>query len=100
MLSGGAAPADNADSANYTMLGCRHYMTQDDINDPFKQGWCGGLISALLYMSADICNPPVVTGAQTARVIVQYIDSRPARMHEDFRKLALEALRAAWPCQR
>src|SRR4029453_4871755 len=30
---------------------------------------------------------------------VQYIDARPARMHEDFRILAAEAMRAAWPCK-
>ena len=36
---------------------------------------------------------------QTVRVVVQYIDSRPERMHEDFKKLALEAMKAAWPCK-
>jgi hypothetical protein len=32
------------------------------------------------------------------RVVVAYIEARPARVHEDFRNLALEALREAWPC--
>jgi Rap1a immunity proteins len=29
-----------------------------------------------------------------------YIEARPERMHEPFRKLALEALGEAWPCKR
>ena len=41
-----------------------------------------------------------VTLGQMVRVIVAYIDARPARVHEDFRLLALEALVDAWPCKR
>jgi hypothetical protein len=44
------------------------------------------------------CRPREVTLGQIVRVVVQYIDSRPARMHEDFRVLAFEAMKAAWPC--
>jgi hypothetical protein len=34
-----------------------------------------------------------------ARTVVRYIDDRPSRLEEDFRELALEALRQAWPCR-
>jgi hypothetical protein len=37
---------------------------------------------------------------QSIRVVVKYIDDRPERQHEDFMALALEALRAAWPCKK
>jgi hypothetical protein len=47
-----------------------------------------------------VCNPPEVTTEQGIRVVVQYIDAQPARLHEDFRLLAIEALRKAWPCQK
>jgi hypothetical protein len=33
-----------------------------------------------------------------ASIVVRYIDDRPARQQEDFRELALEALKNAWPC--
>jgi Rap1a immunity proteins len=33
-------------------------------------------------------------------VVIKYIEARPERMHEQFGKLALEALTAAWPCKR
>jgi len=40
-----------------------------------------------------------VTRGQTVQVVMAYIDSRPARLHESFYALALEALRNAWPCR-
>jgi hypothetical protein len=33
-------------------------------------------------------------------VVAQYIDGKPARLHESFIMLASEALRSAWPCKR
>jgi hypothetical protein len=44
-----------------------------------------------------ICAPDGVTLAQQVRVVVQYIDERPARMNENFKLLAVEAFQAAWP---
>ena len=41
-----------------------------------------------------------MTFGQSVAVVVKYIQERPERMHEDFGKLALEALIAAWPCKR
>jgi hypothetical protein len=32
-------------------------------------------------------------------VFIASVEARPQRMHEPFRQLALEALRAAWPCK-
>jgi hypothetical protein len=46
-----------------------------------------------------ICSPQNVWREQRIRVVVAFIDARPARMHEDFRQLALEALMGAWPCK-
>jgi hypothetical protein len=43
--------------------------------------------------------PAGVLGGQAVKVVVAYIDARPARMHERFDRLALEAFRAAWPCK-
>jgi hypothetical protein len=84
----------NPYSANYVMPGCRDYVSLTT----FKQGWCGGLITGLAQMHSR-CMPPQLTQRQLASAIVQYIDARPARMHEDFRILAAEAMRAAWPCK-
>jgi hypothetical protein len=103
-LSGGSAFAEihESDSANYVMPGCRNYVSEDPRRgDIFKSGLCWGLISGLHYGNSDsYCMPAQVTQVQGVRVVVQYIDARPARMHEDFRKLAVEAMTAAWPCKR
>jgi Rap1a immunity proteins len=37
---------------------------------------------------------------QIVLVVLKYIDARPARLNEDFRLLAAEALVAAWPCKK
>ncbi len=99
-LSDGSAFAEaDTKSANYVMTGC-HNLVADQNDEPFLQGICAGLISGVTYQSEDNCLPAGATRGQIVRVVVQYIDVRPARMHEDFRKLALEALRAVWPCEK
>jgi hypothetical protein len=45
------------------------------------------------------CIPQNATNSQMVRVVIQYIDQRPQRMHEHFTALAYEALRTAWPCK-
>jgi hypothetical protein len=97
MLSSGAAFADTT-SANATMPGCREFLVRDSRKEAWGQPYCVGVIVGLMMVSDNSCGPPNATTNQIIRVVVQYIDARPARMHEDFRKLALEALRAAWPC--
>ena len=37
---------------------------------------------------------------RNASIVVQYIDGQPTRMNDDFRRLVLEALQAAWPCKK
>jgi Rap1a immunity proteins len=99
MLSDGTAFAADVASANYVMPGCRSIVAEKHTN-LFLDGLCNGLIAGVLYgRSQEVCKPDGITYGQEVRVVVQYIDARPARMHEDFRKLALEALMAAWPCK-
>jgi hypothetical protein len=93
-LQGEALAEQNPYSAKYVMPGCRHYVSLTT----FKQGWCGGLITGLAQMHRR-CMPPQLTQRQLASGIVQYIDAHPARIHEDFRNLAVEAMRVAWPCK-
>lgn len=87
------------DSANYIMPGCRDFITHTLVN-PFMNGRCAGILETLVGVTADVCHPAGVTVGQTVRVVVKYIDDRPARLNEKFRTLAYEALRAAWPCKK
>jgi hypothetical protein len=45
------------------------------------------------------CPATGVTHDQVVRVVIAYIDARPARLNEDFMELATEAMVAAWPCK-
>jgi Rap1a immunity proteins len=98
ILSCGAAFAEDIASATYMMRGCREAVATPN-KDNALPAMCVGTIDGIAFGSGT-CFPTGVTVDQLVRVVVQYIDSRPARMHEDFRRLALEALQAAWPCKR
>jgi Rap1a immunity proteins len=86
-------------TANYMMPACRDFAFDTNNTDAFTRGWCFGIVDALRYADKNSCVPDAATGAQLIRVVVQYIDQRPARLHESFKELATEALRATWPCK-
>lgn len=54
----------------------------------------------ILALTMDGCIPRDETMGKVVLVILQYIDGQRARLNEDFKKLALEAIRNTWPCQR
>jgi hypothetical protein len=62
--------------------------------------FCAGIVVGLSFMGQPygMCVPAGTTSQQVASVVVQYIDAQPARIHEDFNPIAVEALRANWPC--
>jgi Rap1a immunity proteins len=93
-----AMAEENRKSANFMMPACRDSLRRDT-SATFQQGVCTGLIEGISYMDNSQCQPDGVTIGQEIRVVVAYIDARPARMHENFRDLVVEALRAAWPCR-
>ena len=94
---------DDLFSANAIMPGCREFNSPSGGNGTiaFKTGLCLGIVTTfdMAGSHVNICSPNKVTNNQLVRVVVKYIDDRPARWHEDFRLLAQEALHAAWPCK-
>ena len=109
MLAAGATRAvsqPDLDSANELIPACKALLAQDSktplLKADFLQGVCVGQVSgvwdAAIILNV-VCSPPEVIKGQGVRVVVQFIDARPARMHERFAVLALEALTAAWPCK-
>jgi Rap1a immunity proteins len=117
-----AAEVEFRESANFMLPGCRSFVDHKTDN-PDRQGLClgrglnhegmlarillglarknGETGSTLEVLRTSLCinHPAEVTNGQMARVVTNYIESHPARMHEDFAVLALEALQAAWPCR-
>ena len=99
LFAGEAVGAGSGNSGDDIMPGCRGLVADSSGNlGDFRQGICAGSINAIIRFDPDICLPKGSTVGQAVRVVVQYIDSQPARLHEDFVDLAAEALRAAWPC--
>ena len=104
-VSGAATAQPEMNTANAVMPGCRAVIAQDK-RDPFGIGRCVGLVEATMSLGSSLggglafCFPEGVSSAQGVRIVVQYIEGRPARMQENFVLLAVEAFRAAWPCKR
>lgn len=95
-----ARAQEDKDSANWVMPGCYAVLQMDDV---FRAGVCTGIVRTLWEIGGRgtriVCSPSGATQAQAIRVVIQYIEARPARMHEPFTQLAIEALAAAWPCR-
>lgn len=64
-----------------------------------NSGMCVGIIDGLSFRNPTLCIPSNVTNTQGVKVVLKYIEDRPERRNEDFKILALEALRQAWPCK-
>ena len=96
-----------AGSANAIVPGCVVVLTpaprrRGPVPTPVGAGECLGEVDGIVETArkfGEVCPPPDVTTGQAVHVVVQYINARPERMHEQFSRLALEALTAAWPCK-
>jgi hypothetical protein len=91
-------------SANAVMPGCRNFLVGPyPTNASIAGARCGGLVEGIAYGASAgrfVCAPPTATVGQTVRVVMKYIEDQPERLHENFKLLAYEALRAAWPCKK
>ena len=89
-------------SATWAMPGCRAHINPDPrVPRPdYLIGLCFGTVSAIFDSDPEVCLPKGATVGQALRVVARYIDERPARQHENFTGLTIEALRTAWPCRR
>ena len=95
--------------ANNIMRGCRQAIIEESRAETFLGGVCMGIVGTIAFAgkpgvlgiapSDRFCLPAGVNTGQAVRVAVAYIDARPARLHEQFSDLAVEAFREAWPCR-
>jgi L-rhamnose isomerase len=100
-VSGLAIAEPDSQSARYWLPHCQHAAKGEFYQgNPFMNGSCAGLIAGLAFMGqlVDACIPESATPEQLTRVVVQYLDQHPARTNENFKALAVEAMREAWPC--
>jgi hypothetical protein len=110
VLDVSALAQDDKFTAKYLLPYCRDAITNKAPtvpSDAVMQGMCVGMIDALDFLMSQLpaedkeyrsCPPSDATLKQTVQVVMKYIDERPERMNESFKKLAIEAIREAWPC--
>jgi hypothetical protein len=101
-----AYAASDTYSANNYLPGCIEGINANPAQGrPYTilSARCLGVLEGLGAMGGTFnlfCPPATTNTTQWMRVVVSYIEARPERMHEDFRHLAVEALTAAWPCNK
>ena len=84
-------------------------MCKKALIDPsasWEPGICLGSIKTLVDLGRNalepayrFCIPPQAPLASAMGVVVTYLDARPERLNESFASLAIDAMRAAWPCK-
>jgi hypothetical protein len=104
-----AQPPTGDTSVDSIFRGCKA-LVEDQATpnaELFRLGnLCAGIVigyaSVGQYLSPpewQFCPPATSNAQQLARVVVNYREAHPQQMHEDFRKLMLDAFHDAWPCK-
>jgi hypothetical protein len=102
-----ALGAEDIYSANYYIEACRIVGSDRQPRDSevFGTALCIGALEAFSWVAEGLraenlrsCRPASATLSQMAKVVVAYLNENPARLHEPFAGLALEAFGRAWPC--
>ena len=102
------AASQNIDALNVTLPNCKAWLDHFDHKgssdgsrmDGVNQGRCIGIVEGLFAAAGDICAPNGINLVQTVRLVVSYIEGLPEPRLDNFKALALEGMRKAWPCDR
>ncbi|HEY7299933.1 MAG TPA: Rap1a/Tai family immunity protein [Xanthobacteraceae bacterium] len=68
-------------------------------------GRCAGILATLSFVSRVLpddlkfCHPNTATPGEMVQVVASFVDSNPDSAMQDFRLVALAAMRDKWPCQ-
>jgi hypothetical protein len=107
-------PSRAEDNGNDFLLKCSEAGepprpgTFRNANAAFDDGYCIGVLHGLSFLSVGppstrneirFCPPPKATEGQGLRVVLNFLRNNPARTHEQFEILILNALHEAWPCR-
>jgi hypothetical protein len=100
LLASSVAPTQTTSyPASELLKDCRYSLGERArVPRPFETGFCIGLVAGASYVDAKSCAPENAPIGELMRVVLEYIEVRPQRLHEPFMKLVQEALRNKWPC--
>jgi hypothetical protein len=102
-LNTSAVAAEDSRSAASMLPHCKAWLdpsTRDAIG-----GGCIGIVGTLSFVSRVLdeglkfCHPSAVSPEQMLGKVIEFVETHPERVQEDFRLLALTAMHDAWPCQ-
>jgi Rap1a immunity proteins len=68
-------------------------------------GRCAGILATLSFVSRVLpddlkfCHPSAATPEQMVQVVAGFVEANPDAAAQDFRLVALAAMRDKWPCQ-
>ncbi|HEX2656600.1 MAG TPA: Rap1a/Tai family immunity protein [Xanthobacteraceae bacterium] len=103
-VPGKSTHAADVNSGNFMLPYCKQWVESERMSDRFS-GICAGTIATLAWNASALeypwrfCAPDGVTNGQLGRVVVSHFEKHPEELHLEFRKLALDALKQAWPCR-
>ena len=98
-----AMAAEDTRSAAFMLPHCKNSLdpsTRDAIG-----GSCIGIVGTLSFVSRVLdeglkfCHPSNLPPEQMLGKVIEFVETHPERMQEDFRLLALTAMHNAWPCR-
>jgi hypothetical protein len=81
-----------------------HCLSASATQDPIG-GRCAGIIATLSFVSRVLpdnlkfCHPNAATPEQIVDVIAKFVETNPDAAEQDFRLVALAAMRNKWPCE-
>lgn len=88
---------------------CKRFISEErtrtTLVEASKEGECYGVVSAAVMYSnllgevASFCPPKGYNMGQATRIVINYMEKHPEKLHMVFAYLALMALDEAWPCK-
>ena len=96
------AAQENIRNANSMLPHCKAGL-DSNAPDPIG-GRCIGIVATLAFVSRVLpddlkfCTPNAATVEQMLSMVINYVESHPEHMPQDFRLAALIAMRQAYPC--
>jgi hypothetical protein len=98
-----AAFAQDTASAQAMLPHCMAALKSD--TQSATGGRCMGIVATLSFVSRVLpdnlkfCHPNTATPEQIVQAISSFMDANPDAVGQDFRLIALAAMRNKWPCQ-
>jgi hypothetical protein len=100
-----SAAQETITSVGFMLPHCKLALNGKSKRVKWYEPVCYGEIDALAFVGTLLnsddrfCMPVVVAREEALRVVVRYLEAHPEAKNENFKIIALAAMKAEWPCQ-